>query len=164
MGRLQIRTLIWIMKATGAGVRMKLQPAFPNGRPLRHLISSCFTSAITIFAQAQPLDSTVNEISAMIDILRTTNPSIIILLAQNIASMWPCHAQMSEFIAQLPRLSAAKSTEQSPISLVDQHTAFDPASMTWDGQHPNEKGESLMAQRWFATLRPLLDQRFSRSP
>ena len=107
--------------------------------------------------QAEPLDSTVNEISAMIDILRTINPSIVILLAQNIASMWPCHDQMPEFIAKLPALAAAKSTEQSPISLVDQHTGFDPASMTWDGQHPNENGESLMAQRWFAALRPFLD-------
>jgi lysophospholipase L1-like esterase len=32
--------------------------------------------------------------------------------------------------------------------------------MTWDGQHPNEQGESLMAERWFAPLRALLDQRF----
>ena len=114
--------------------------------------------------QAQPLDSTVNEISAMIDILRTTNPGVVILLAQNIASIWPCHAQMPAFIARLPALAAAKSTAQSPVSLVDQHTGFDPPTMTWDGQHPNEKGESLMAERWFATLRPVLDQRFSRSP
>lgn len=114
--------------------------------------------------QAQPLDSTVNEISAMVDILRTTNPSVAILLAQNIPSMWPCHAQMPEFITRLPALAAAKSTEQSPISLVDQHTGFDPATMTWDGQHPNEKGELLIAERWFATLRPLLDHRFRRSP
>jgi acyl-CoA thioesterase-1 len=113
--------------------------------------------------QGQPLDSTVNEISAMIDILRTTNPSIVILLAQNIASMWPCHAQMPEFIARLPALAAAKSTAQSPVSLVDHHTGFDPPTMTWDGQHPNAKGESLIAERWFATLRPLLDQRFGHS-
>ena len=67
---------------------------------------------------------------------------------------------MPEFIARLPVLAAAKSTEQSPISIVDLHTGFEPATMTWDGQHPNEKGESLMAERWFATLRPLLDHRF----
>jgi GDSL-like Lipase/Acylhydrolase family len=113
--------------------------------------------------QGQPLDRTVNEISAIIDVLRTANPSVVILLAQNIASLWPCHAQMPEFIARLPALAAGKSTEQSPISLVNQNTGFDPVTMTWDGQHPNEKGESLIAERWFVTLRPLLDQRFGRS-
>ena len=100
----------------------------------------------------------------MIDTLRNRNPGVAILLAQNIASMWPCHAQMPAFIARLPALAAAKSTEQSPISLVDQHTGYDPPRMTWGGQHPNEEGESLIAQRWFATLRPVLDQRFGRSP
>ena len=110
--------------------------------------------------QAQPIDGTVNEISAIIDVLRTTNPDVAILLAQNIASMWACHTQMPEFIARLPVLAAAKSTEQSPVSIVDLHTGFEPATMTWDGQHPNERGESLMAERWFATLRPLLDHRF----
>ena len=113
--------------------------------------------------QGQPLDSTVNDLSAIFDVLRATNPRVSILLAQNIASLWPCHAQMPEFIARLPALAAAKSTAESPISVVDQHTGFDPATMTWDGQHPNEQGESLIAERWFVPLRVPLDQRFPRS-
>ncbi len=114
--------------------------------------------------QGQTVDSTVNDVSAIIDALRTANPTVTIMLAQNIASLWPCHEQMPQFITRLPDLAAAKSTAESAISLIDQHTGFDPATMTWDGQHPNERGESLMAERWFAALRPLLDQRFSRSP
>jgi acyl-CoA thioesterase I len=114
--------------------------------------------------QDQDIDSTVNEVSAIIDVLRAENPNVAIVLAQNIASAWSCHERMSEFIARLPALVAAKSTEESRISLVDQHTGFDPASMTWDGQHPNATGESQMADRWFRQLRPLLDERFSRSP
>ena len=113
--------------------------------------------------QGQTLDSTVNDVSAIVDVLRTTNPRVVILLAQNIASHWPCHELLPEFIARLPALVAAKTTGESPISLVDQHTGFDPATMTWDGQHPNERGESLIAERWFVTLRALLDQRFGRS-
>jgi acyl-CoA thioesterase I len=114
--------------------------------------------------QGQTLDSTVNEVSAIIDALRTTNRKVAILLAQNIASLWPCHELIPEFIARLPALAGAKSSGESPISLVDQHTGFDPATMTWDGQHPNERGESLIAERWFVTLRVLLDQRFPLSP
>ena len=114
--------------------------------------------------QDQEIDSTVNEVSAIIDILRTANPNVAIVLAQNIASAWPCHERMPEFIAKLPALVADKSTEESPILLVDQHSGFDPATMTWDGQHPNATGEFQMADRWFRHLRPLLDERFPRSP
>ena len=109
--------------------------------------------------EKQDIDSTVNEISTIIDVLRTVNPNVDIVLAQNIASASPCHKRMPEFIAKLPTLVAAKSTEASRISLVDQHTGFDPTSMTWDGVHPNATGESQMADRWFRQLRPLLDAR-----
>jgi len=114
--------------------------------------------------QDQDIDSTVNEVSAIVDVLRTVNQDVAIILAQNIASAWPCHERMPEFIAKLPALVATKRTEGLRISLVDQHTGFDPASMTWDGQHPNAMGESQMADRWFRQLRPLLDERFPRSP
>jgi len=114
--------------------------------------------------QGQEIDSTVDEVSAIVDVLKTVNPNVAIVLAQNIASAWPCHERMPEFIAKLPAVVAAKTNEGFRISLVDQHTGFDPARMTWDGQHPNATGESQMADRWFRQLRPLLDERFSRSP
>jgi acyl-CoA thioesterase I len=109
--------------------------------------------------QGQDIDGTVNEISAIIDVLRTVNPNVGILLAQNISSAWPCHERLPEFIAKLPALVAGKTTEESKIALVDQHTGFDPALMTWDGQHPNATGESQMAERWYRGLRPLLNNR-----
>ena len=114
--------------------------------------------------QGQTIDSTINEVSSTIDVLRTTNPRVAILLAQNIASRWPCHQRLPEFVARLPALADAKSTAESPVTIVDQHSRFDPATMTWDDQHPNERGESQMAERWFDALRPLLDQRFARTP
>lgn len=113
--------------------------------------------------QGQDVPSTVNDIAAIIDVLRTVNPRVGTLLAQNIPSAWPCHALMPAFVAELPALGAAKSTADSPITLVDQCTGFDPGTMTWDGLHPNATGESRMADRWFAALRPLLDARFPRS-
>ena len=97
--------------------------------------------------QDQEIDSTVNEVSEIVDVLKTMNSDVAIILAQNIASAWPCHKRMPEFIAKLPALVTAKRTEGLRISLVDQHTGFDPSSMTWDGQHPNATGESQMADR-----------------
>jgi lysophospholipase L1-like esterase len=60
--------------------------------------------------------------------------------------------------ARLPALVADKSSTASPIVLVDQYTGFDPASMTYDGTHPTSIGDSRMAERWFETLSPMLDE------
>jgi lysophospholipase L1-like esterase len=109
--------------------------------------------------QGQDVDGTVAEIGAVIDVLRAANPSVAVVLAENIPSTFPCHALMPAFVEELPALATAKSTPQSPVVLVDQRTGFDPATMTYDGEHPNEVGSSLMADRWFDALKPLLDQR-----
>jgi len=108
--------------------------------------------------QGQDVSSTVGDIAAIIDVLRRVNPGVAILLAQNISSTFPCHALMPAFVAELPGLAAAKSTAESPITLVDQRTGFDPLTMTWDGEHPNAMGESHMADRWFVELKPLLER------
>jgi lysophospholipase L1-like esterase len=54
-------------------------------------------------------------------------------------------------------LVADKNQTESPIVLVDQYTGFDPATMTYDGTHPNAAGDSHMADRWLEKLGPLLD-------
>lgn len=114
--------------------------------------------------QGQDMDSTVDELSTLIDVLRAVNPHVGIVLAQNIRSAWICHESMPAFIAKLPALVDAKTTEESKVVLVDQYTGFDPATMTWDGQHPNATGESQMADRWFRGLKPLLNERYSPRP
>ncbi len=108
--------------------------------------------------QGEDVPSTLDDIAAVIDVLRTVNPSVQILLAQNIPSTFPCHVLKADFIAELPGLARAKTTAASPVVIVDQHTGFDPQTMTWDGEHPNEIGESQMADRWFAELVPLLER------
>jgi GDSL-like Lipase/Acylhydrolase family len=112
--------------------------------------------------QGQDVAGTVNDIAAVIDVLRSVNATVAILLAQNIPSTLTCHALKRDFIAALPGLAAAKHTAESPVVVVDQHTGFDPVTMTWDGEHPNATGASLMADRWFAALVPLLDAFLAR--
>ena len=111
--------------------------------------------------QGQDVRSTVNDVAGIIDALRTVKAHVTILVAQLIASADPCHAQIPAFNAELPALAAAKSTPLSPVILVDQYTGFVPATMTFDGVHPNATGQSQMADRWFATLAPLLDKFFA---
>ena len=112
--------------------------------------------------QGQSVESTVRDVEGIIDVLRTVNPRIRILLAQVIASANPCHAKIPEFNAELSVVVAATAGRDSPIVLVEQYTGFDPAAMTYEGVHPNEQGEVQMADRWFAQLAPLLDAFFRR--
>ena len=104
--------------------------------------------------QRQSVASTVNDISGIIDVLRTVNPRIRVLLAQLINSS---NCPPAALNAKLPALVADKNRQESPIVLVDQFTGFDPATMTYDGTHPNAVGDSRMADRWFEQLVPVLD-------
>lgn len=106
----------------------------------------------------QSVRSTVDNIGSIIDRLRTVNPKMRILLAQLIASSDPRHKDIPLLNAQLLALVAAKNSVESPLVLVDQHTGFDPTTMTTaDGFHPNAIGESRMADRWFEKLAPMLN-------
>jgi lysophospholipase L1-like esterase len=107
--------------------------------------------------QGQSVAGTVADVEAIVDGVRTVNPHVKILLAQVIASSHPCHAAIPAFNASLPALAAEKTSDDSPIVIVDQYTGFDTAAMTYDGTHPNAGGDARMADRWFDRLAPLLD-------
>lgn len=114
--------------------------------------------------QGQDIASTVGDLAVIIDRLRTVNPRVGIVLAQVIASSSSCHSQIPAFNAELPALAASKTSAYSPVIVVDQYTDFFPATMTTDGVHPNAIGNSQIAERWFATLTPLLNIFFAVSP
>lgn len=104
--------------------------------------------------QRRSVASTVNNISGIIDALRTVNPHVRILLAELINSS---NCPPGALNASVPALVADKNRQESPITLVDQFSGFDPATMTDDGTHPNAAGDSRMAARWFDQLAPVLD-------
>ena len=112
-------------------------------------------------SQGQSVTSTVSDIGGIIDVLRTVNPHIRILLAQLIAKTGvPSIAVLN---GNLPALVADKQRAESPIVLVDQQTGFDSTTMTYDGTHPNAVGDSRMAVRWFEKLAPTLDAFLTQS-
>jgi acyl-CoA thioesterase I len=112
--------------------------------------------------QKQTVDSTVSDIGGIIDVLRAVNPRIHILLAELIANAGGC--SIPALNEKLPALTAEKDRPESPIVLVDQFTGFDPSSMTYDGTHPNDIGNSRMADRWFEKLAPALDAFLTVAP
>lgn len=104
--------------------------------------------------QDQSVAGTVADIGGIIDALRTVNPRIRVLVAQLINSS---NCPPAALNAKLPALVDDKNSTESPIVLVDQYSGFDPATMTYDGTHPNDIGNSRMADRWFQQLAPMLD-------
>jgi lysophospholipase L1-like esterase len=95
--------------------------------------------------------STIQELGRIVDVLRSHNPGVIVLLAQIIPCEWNDSA-VRELNAEVPLLAAEKSTAQSPVLAVDQWTGFSAAEDTSDGVHPNESGERKMAARWYEAL------------
>lgn len=97
--------------------------------------------------QGQNAAGTVEELGAIINTLREANTHVGILLAQVIASTAPCLSEIPALDAQLPALAEATTLPSSPVLIVDQHSNFDPTTMTYDQVHPNAAGESQTADR-----------------
>lgn len=105
--------------------------------------------------QNQNNSGTINEISGLIDNLRSVVPKVKILLAQIV----PETSRMEQFAALnnlIANLADDKDTSASPVTLVDQFSGFDPFQDTFDGIHPDESGERKMADRWFNALTKVL--------
>ncbi len=108
--------------------------------------------------QEQSTSSTIAQIETIIDILRSDNPGVTILLAQVIRSAWTpaISGRIQELSAAIPGIKGSKALEGSEIYIVDMNTEFNPAVHTYDNVHPNEAGEVFMAEKWFEVLEPIL--------
>lgn len=108
-------------------------------------------------ARGEPPEQIAGEIARIIVEIRNRNPEARILLAQiiPISEVNLCR-KSTALNAKLQELARKMTTRQSPILLVDQAGGFVPNLHTYDGVHPNEEGARRMADRWFATLAPIL--------
>lgn len=111
-----------------------------------------------ILKQNDPVDYTAIQMRNVINKLRSTNPSVVILLAKII----PFTHKLDRVIAfnkTLPKLVNELANERSPVYLVDQFTGYDPATdnIKGDGILPSEKGALKMANKWYEILKPVLD-------
>ncbi|GAB3655920.1 SGNH/GDSL hydrolase family protein [Glycomyces tarimensis] len=109
-----------------------------------------------------PQDRVLEAYTAVVEDLRELNPEAVVLVAQIIplhpmSGCGDCPERAIDLNAAIPRWAAALSTEASPITVVDQHTGFDPVGDTTDGVHPNEQGSVKIAENWFDALDPILD-------
>jgi lysophospholipase L1-like esterase len=93
--------------------------------------------------------------------MRASNPDMRILVAQlipmNSGSCSGCAQRVVDFNARIPAWARATSTDDSPVTVVDQWTGFSAATDTYDGVHPNSAGDDKIAARWYPALSAVLD-------
>jgi len=107
--------------------------------------------------QGQGVASTIADLSAIIDVLRTENPTVTVLFAQVIPSTVSGLSEIPGLNTEIATLAASLTTPGSPVVVVDQWTGFDPVTDTYDGVHPNALGEQKMAARWLTGLAGVLE-------
>ncbi|MFN8058572.1 MAG: SGNH/GDSL hydrolase family protein [Vicinamibacterales bacterium] len=101
----------------------------------------------------QSTASTIDDLARIVARLRDANPAVTVVVAQILpttTAAW--NRGIEELNAQVPSMAARLTTAASPVAVVDQHTGFDARTLTYDGVHPNDAGESMMASRWLAAL------------
>jgi lysophospholipase L1-like esterase len=97
-----------------------------------------------------------NNIASTIDILRSIVPNVKIVLAQIIPCGDVAPGAIEGFNNLIPGLAAQKNTSNSPVVVADQYDGFSLAVNSDDNIHPNDSGDRLIADRWYAQLAPLL--------
>ncbi|HEV8558823.1 MAG TPA: cellulose binding domain-containing protein [Actinophytocola sp.] len=105
---------------------------------------------------ALPTATILAAFSTLVDQMRASKATMKILVAQiiplNPANCAACAQRVVDLDAAIPAWAAGKTTAQSPITVVDQWTGFDPVTDTNDGAHPNDLGNQKIADKWFPPL------------
>jgi hypothetical protein len=107
-----------------------------------------------IIQDSQAPSAIRDELSSLVDVLRAANPSIRVLLAQVIPTQ-SSPGQISTLNQLIASLATSKSTQNSPVTAVDQFSGFNASTDLYDGVHPNASGEQKMAAKWWAAMKPL---------
>jgi acyl-CoA thioesterase I len=99
------------------------------------------------------VNRTIGELGAIIDTLRTVNPAVVVFIARVIPSISADErVSFDSLNVGVVGLAAAKTTQTSPVVVVDQNGGFDYTRDLYDSWHPNESGARKMAAKWFAAL------------
>jgi lysophospholipase L1-like esterase len=105
--------------------------------------------------------STTNEIKQIINILRTDNPRVIVLLAKIIPNRdLILNQRIIELNQRIDSIALSKSTVESPVVIVDQNLGFNVTEDTDDGVHPNRTGAEKIAQKWFEAIAKAVQLRY----
>jgi len=107
-------------------------------------------------------NTTIDEMEDVIDILRSYNQDVTILLAKIIPHKNGSAPSVDSLNALIPGLDSYE-TATSEVIIVDHHSGF---STSWlaDNYHPNTTGATEMSDRWYDALLPVLNRACEPDP
>ena len=100
--------------------------------------------------------ATYDNLAAIIDSVRTTQPDAKILLAGMLALPNMGHRFEQQFNEVFPRLAKAKDVE-AYLPFLLEGVAAEPDLNLEDGIHPNEEGQRIVARNVWKVLEPMLN-------
>lgn len=89
-----------------------------------------------------PPEAVAERMGAIVDTARASNPDVAVVLAEATQTSFP---DVPAFNAALAAVAEGRSTGASPVVLADTTAGYDGAADTWDGSHPNARGEARIA-------------------
>lgn len=110
----------------------------------------------------------INDFTKLVELLRTKKNDVKIFLAQipPMGAQWATkklcgdsvmyQSAILELNSAIALFAKKQTTLISPVVVVDQYSGVNPAVEMYDDIHPNNKGEVLMAQKWFKAIRSYL--------
>ncbi len=106
--------------------------------------------------QQVPMSDRMRNLDRIVSKLRQKNPNVRIAIAQispTADAFRNAQSGLDEYNEKVLAYVKGATTAASPIVVVDMSTAWSTAQFTQgDGIHPNNEGESLLAQRWANAL------------
>lgn len=91
---------------------------------------------------ADPASTVVTRMGSVVDRIRQGNPDVKVVLAAATQSWF---ADVPEFNEGLETLAPSLSTPASPVVFADVASGYEVGENTWDGSHPNARGEVRIA-------------------
>jgi lysophospholipase L1-like esterase len=106
--------------------------------------------------QQVPMSDRMRNLDRIVSKLRQKNPNVRIAIAQispTADTFRNAQSGLDEYNEKVLAYGKGATTAASPIVVADMSTAWSTAQFTQaDGIHPNNEGESLLAQRWANAL------------
>ena len=144
-------------KVTDYASQNSLPPWLSSAKPdiiLMHVGTNDATANLTAAKVFAAYDTLVGQ-------MRAANPRNVLIVSKLIPIKPDLFGQfavdrINDYNYAMEGWVKRTTTAQSPIVLVDCFTGFDYQSMTREGQHPNEKGDVFMAERFFPAVKDAL--------
>ncbi|TRX91702.1 hypothetical protein FHL15_007484 [Xylaria flabelliformis] len=106
-----------------------------------------------IVQQNKPVDQIIAAFTKLVGQMRDSNPNMKIIVAQIIPmGLGSYNTAIQNLNKAIPTWAQGLNKTESPIWVVDQYTGFNGGSDLRDGVHPNQSGDTKMANIWYPAL------------